>query len=63
MKPRQVLGQYLEVYGQLSPITPEARKKKAPFLPDIKKHLNFDIQLRNPWIVSQYSLSFENTEI
>ena len=31
MKPHQVLGQYLEVYGQLSPITPEARKKKAPF--------------------------------
>ena len=32
MKPRQVLGKYFEVYGQLSPITPEAREKKAPFL-------------------------------
>ena len=31
MKPRQVLGKYFEVYGQLSPITPEAGKKRAPF--------------------------------
>ena len=31
MKPRQVLGKYFEVYGQGSPITPEAREKKAPF--------------------------------
>ena len=31
MKPRQVLGKYFEVYGQLSPITPEAGKKGAPF--------------------------------
>ena len=31
MKPRQVLGKYFEVYGQRSPITPEAGKKKAPF--------------------------------
>ena len=31
MKPHQVLGKYLEVYGQLSPITPEAGGKKAPF--------------------------------
>ena len=30
MKPRQVLGKYFEVYGQLSPITPEAGKKRAP---------------------------------
>ena len=32
MKPRQVLGKYLEVYGQGNPITPEAGKKRAPFL-------------------------------
>ena len=32
MKPRQVLGKYFEVYGQGSPITPEAGKKRAPFL-------------------------------
>ena len=31
MKPRQVLGKYLEVYGQGNPITPEAGKKRAPF--------------------------------
>ena len=30
MKPRQVLGKYFEVYGQRSPITPEAGEKKAP---------------------------------
>ena len=30
MMPRQVLGKYFEVYGQLSPITPEAREKKPP---------------------------------
>ena len=27
----KVLGKYFEVYGQARPITPEARKKKAPF--------------------------------
>ena len=31
--PVQVLGKYFEVYGQASQITPEAREKKAPFLP------------------------------
>ena len=31
--PIQVLGKYFEVYGQACPITPEARKKKAPFFP------------------------------
>ena len=31
MKPHQVLGKYFEVYGQGSPITPEAGEKKAPF--------------------------------
>ena len=36
MKPRQVLGKYFEVYGQLSPITPEARKKRLLFCPDIR---------------------------
>ena len=29
--PVQVLGKYFDVYGQACPITPEARKKKAPF--------------------------------
>ena len=38
MKPRQVLGKYFEVYGQLSPITPEAGKKRAPFLSHIEEH-------------------------
>ena len=38
MKPRQVLGKYFEVYGQGSPITPEAGEKKAPFL-----HLGFKL--------------------
>jgi len=33
MKPHQVLGKYFEVYGQGSPITPEAGKKRAPFSP------------------------------
>ena len=32
MKPRQVLGKYFEVYGQAGKITPEAGKKRAPFL-------------------------------
>ena len=32
MKPRQVLGKYFEVYGQGNQITPEAGKKRAPFL-------------------------------
>ena len=42
MKPHQVLGQYLEVYGQLSPITPEARKKKAPlFHTELKRNEDF----------------------
>ena len=27
----KVLGKYFDVYGQACPITPEARKKKAPF--------------------------------
>ena len=31
MKPRQVLGKYFEVYGQGSPITPEAGKKGLLF--------------------------------
>ena len=31
MKPRQVLGKYLEVYGQGNPITPEAGKKGSFF--------------------------------
>ena len=34
----KVLGRYFEVYGQLSPITPEAGEKKAPFL-----YVNFQI--------------------
>ena len=29
--PAKVLGKYFDVYGQACPITPEARKKKAPF--------------------------------
>ena len=29
MKPRQVLGKYFEVYGQVNPITPEAGKIKS----------------------------------
>ena len=28
MKPRQVLDEYFEVYGQGGPITPEAERKK-----------------------------------
>ena len=32
MKPRQVLGKYFEVYGQGSPITPEAGKKGLLFI-------------------------------
>ena len=39
MKPRQVLGKYFEVYGQLSPITPEAGKKRAPFSKNYSKNL------------------------
>ena len=39
MKPRQVLGKYFEVYGQLSPITPEAGKKRAPFFSNPTAHL------------------------
>ena len=31
MKPRQVLGKYFDVYGQVNPITPEAGEKKVPF--------------------------------
>ena len=31
MKPRQVLGKYFEVYGQVNPITPEAGKKRLLF--------------------------------
>ena len=37
--------------------------KKKIFFQNIKKHLNFDIQLRNPWVACQYLLNFENTEI
>ena len=32
----KVLGKYFEVYGQASQITPEAGKKKAPFIFIIK---------------------------
>ena len=41
MKPRQVLGKYFEVYGQAGKITPEAGKKRAPFLNKICQNSNF----------------------
>ena len=39
--PIQVLGKYFEVYGQNSPITPEAGEKKAPFWLQIFAYFNF----------------------
>ena len=46
----KVLGKYFDVYGQARPITPEARKKKAPFLAGFLKKFafNFCYEILNP---------------
>ena len=38
MTPRQVLGKYFEVYGQVNPITPEAREKGSFLIRDIREY-------------------------
>ena len=50
-RPRQVLGKYSEVYGQVNTITPEAGEKKAPFWK--KNYLQFWTKNVYTWLAEK----------